>query len=533
MSAQRVDMHRLQELVRLARLGSGVRERARLLGMSTRTERMYRRAIEQAGLLAGDPAALPELAELRAAVESQRPLPPAREVPTSVEPWLGQVRALLARGAGPQAIWDRLRRDDPDFTASVSAVKRLVRRLRRATGVQGQDVVIPVETAPGEEAQVDFGFAGWFFDPASGTVRKAWMFVMVLGHSRHMFARLVWDQSAATWVDLHVQAFRWFGGVPRVIVPDNLKAAVIRAAFGAGDRHEVALNRTYIALARHYGCKIDPAPVRSPQKKGKVEAGVKYVRRNFLATCTADTLAAANAELPEWLRCTAGGRVHGATGRRPLEAFEDERGALLPLPRAPYEVLVWKSATVHTDSHVAFERRLYSVPWTHIGTKVWIRASPSSVTIYAGETRIATHERRGDARHSTLHAHLPPQRGALAERSIAFWTQRADALGADVGDYIRHVIASDDVLSKLRDVQAIVTHLEQFPAARAQAACRRADHFANYTYAGVRRILANALDLEPLPTSGTVHGHLAQPRFARPPAELLSRRKENVLGSRR
>jgi len=524
-------MHRLQELVRLYRLETGVRERARLLGISTRTERMYREAIGKAGLLAGDAAELPELAELRCAVESARPLPLPRETPTSVEPWLAQIRTLLAGGAGPQAIWDRLRRDDPSFTASVSSVKRAVRRVRREQGVRPEDVVIPVETATGEVAQVDFGYAGRFFDPESGTLRKAWAFVMVLGYSRHMFARLVFDQKAATWVHLHVEAFRWFGGVPRVIVPDNLKAAVVRSAFGAGDRHEIALNRTYVSLARHYGFKVDPAPVRSPQKKGKVESGVKYVRRNFLATCSAETIAAANAELPDWLTRTAGMRVHGSTGRRPLEAFAAERGALLPLPGTPYEPQIWKSATVHTDSHVEFERRLYSVPWPHVGEKVWVKASPSSVTVYSGETRIATHERRGDARHSTQSAHLPPHRSALAERSIAFWIQRADKIGADVGAYIRNVIASDDVLSKLRDVQAIVTHVEQFPVVRAQAACRRADYFANYTYAGVRRILAGALDLEPLPQSDVVHGHLVQPRFARTAAELLLHIKEKVYES--
>lgn len=249
MSAPRADMHHLQELVRLYRMGTGVRERARLLGMSTRTERQYRECLAAAGLLEGAPDVLPELDEIRRAVEASRPISPPRTGPTTVDPWLPVIREQLEAGVGPQAIWDLLRRTDPSFTASLSAVKRAARRIQRERGVQAEDVVIPVETAAGEVAQVDFGLAGRFFDPATGRIRKAWVFVMVLGYSRHMFALLVFDQKAVTWVELHLAAFRYFGGVPRIIVPDNLKAAVVRAAFGAGDRHELALNRTYRELA--------------------------------------------------------------------------------------------------------------------------------------------------------------------------------------------------------------------------------------------------------------------------------------------
>ena len=226
MSAPRTDMHRLQELVRLYRMGIGARQRARLLCMSTRTDREYREAIAAAGLLEGNPAEPPEIAALKVAVEAAKPLPEPRKVPSSIEPWLAEIRKSTEAGAGPQAIWDRLRRKDPSFTASVSAVKRAVRRIRRDQGVQAKDVAIPVETEAGDVAQVDFGYAGRLFDPDSGLVRKAWVFVMVLGFSRHLFAKIVFDQKAETWLALHVEAFRWFGDVPRTLVPDNLKAAV-------------------------------------------------------------------------------------------------------------------------------------------------------------------------------------------------------------------------------------------------------------------------------------------------------------------
>ena len=180
MGAPRTEMHQLQELVRLYRLGCTVRDRTRLLQMSSRTEGQYRRILAQAGLLEGAPADIPELEVLRAAVLTVVPEPKAPAVEGSADPWMDEIQQGLERGAGPTAIWDRLRRTDPEFSASLSAVKRGASRIRRATGVRPEDVVIGVETGPGEVAQVDFGFAGRFFDDATGRIRKAWIFVMVL-----------------------------------------------------------------------------------------------------------------------------------------------------------------------------------------------------------------------------------------------------------------------------------------------------------------------------------------------------------------
>jgi len=337
-----------------------------------------------------------------------------------------------------------------------------------------------------------------------------------------MFAKVVFDQKATTWVALHIEAFRWFGGVPHTIVPDNLKAAVVRAAFGSADRHQLALNRTYRELARHYGFKIDPTPTYSPQKKGKVESSVKYLKRNFIAAGDFETIEEVGAQLPRWVNETAGKRVHGTTLRRPLDLFELERPALLPLPAVAYEPVLWKQATVHDDCHVEFDRRLYSVPWRTVGKQVWIRATASSVYVFLDDSRIATHPRRGTKRRSTNDAHLPEHRADLRHRSADYWLERAKKLGEPVHSYVQEVFDSDDVLSRLRDVQAIVTYLEGFPTHRAQAACRRASFYANYSYQGLKGILVRGLDLQPL-SSVVVpgHGHLDAPRFARSAAELL------------
>lgn len=514
-------MHRLQELIRLHRMGTGARESARLLKMSPKTAQAYRKALSRAGLLAGDAAALPELEALRAAVLAERPPRPAPQEVSSAAGWEARIKALAAKGGQPKAIFDLLCREEPGFTGSYWAVRRLCRRLRQEAGVQAEDVAIPVETAPGEVAQVDFGYLGRLYDPETRTRRKAWVFVMVLGFSRHQFAKIVFDQRTETWIRLHMEAFAAFGGAPRTLVPDNLKAAVIRAAFNAGET--AALNRSYREFARHYGCKIDPAPAYSPEKKGKVEAGVKYIQRNFWRLSQFPDLGAANAALADWVRRTAGVRIHGTTGKRPLEQFEAlERPCLLPLPAAPYEQVAWHRARVHRDSHVAFGTRLYSVPWRLLGQTVWIKAVGGSIAIYHDDTRVATHERRGPGLRSTVDAHLPLHREPLRHRSRAYWEERAAALGPEAAAYIREVFESDPVLSLLGPAAAIVQQLEAVPPERAAAACRRARHFGNYSSRGIRNILKSRLDEQPLPAAA-VSGTVWEPRFARRPGDFVAR----------
>jgi len=351
MAARRTDMHRLQELIRLHRQGLKGRAIGRALQMGRDTVRVYVQAFARAGVLQGGVDLLPDVAILEAALHAELPARPLPTRSSSIESFRPQVEELTLRGAGPKAIFDRLRRLDPDFPGSLSAIKRMCRRLQRERGVRPQDVVIRVETPPGEFAYVDFGYAGLRYDKERGILRKSWVFVMVLGYSRHMVAWLVFDQKVSTWLWLHVRAFEALGGVPRVIVPDNLKAAVVRAAFGIDD--EPLIHRSYRELARHSGFRIEPTRPRTPEHKGKVESGVKYVRRCFLATLDSVDLAQDDAALQVWLREIAGKRVHGTIARVPAAVFaEEERPTLLPLPQARYELVLWKRAKLHRDSHV-------------------------------------------------------------------------------------------------------------------------------------------------------------------------------------
>jgi hypothetical protein len=388
--------------------------------------------------------------------------------------------------------------------------------------VQPDDVAIPVHTEPGQFAQVDFGYLGKLYDPKEKRFRKAWVFVMVLGFSRHMFAQIVFDQKTRTWLRLHVEAFAELGGVPEIIVPDNLKAAVIRAAFGVDG--DTALNYSYRELARYYHFKIDPTPPRDPKKKGKVESGVKYVRRNFYKPRKdvedVDLLAQ---QLARWVVEIAGQRDHGTTHQRPLEVFEQiERDALRELPARPYELVVWRDPEVRRDSHVIVDKAFYSVPWRLVGKKVLVRAVGATVAMYFADERVATHDKVGPGQWSTKDEHLPEHRRDLRHRSRPYWENRADAIGEAVGRYVREVFDSDDVLYRLRVAQYVVTYLEGVPPCRARAACERASFYASYSYGAIKKIITKELDRQPLPTVvQPQRGGLENPRFVRDVRELI------------
>ncbi len=524
-------MDRLVELVRLHRMGTGPREVARLLKMSPNTERPYREALDAAGLLRGSATDLPALEVLKQAVLRHRP-PPVRppQERSEIEAWQPKVEALLEKGLSPKTVWQRLRETEPDFEGSYAQIKRMCRSIRRSRGVLATDVAIPVVTLPGREAQVDFGYIGELFDPEESRLRKAWCFVMVLSHSRHTLVRVVFDQTVETWLQIHVSCFEELGGVPEIVRPDNLKAAVIRAAFTPSQ--PTSLNRSYRELARHYGFKIDPAPPYAPKKKGKVESGVKYVKNAFFKGREEQSIVEVRKALTWWMREVADVRIHGTTHEQPRVAFETkEKSHLLPLPPHAFELLTWKEAKVHQDSHVIFDKRQYSVPWRLVGRSVWIRANATTVAVYADETRVATHSRRGPDRRSTVDAHLPEGRRNYRFRDRAHWEKESDAMAPCVGQLVREIFDSDDVHYGVRAAQATMQLFTTLPLHRVEAVCERASFYGITSYGEIKRIVTKQLDLEPLPNAVVpVHGRLSAPRFARDVGELLEYPTDEELG---
>ena len=305
-------------------------------------------------------------------------------------------------------------------------------------------------------------------------------------------------------------------------MPDNLKAAVIRAAFSSDE--PTSINRSYREVARHYGFVIDPTPPYSPEKKGKVESAVKYVKGSFFGPREIEDIESCNKQLSSWVLEFAGMRTHGTTRRVPLEVFEnEERSALKALPEQRFKAILWHEATVGKNSHVAFEKRLFSVPWQNIGAKVWVKASGESVIIFRDHERIATHRRYGTEVYQTNEDHLPEGRRDLRHRHRGHWEARADEMGEEVGAYIREVFDSDDAHYPIRAVAAMIRHLEKVPPERARAACVRASFFANFQVRGLKGILDKGLDQEPLPKTCMSPHWVSNPRFARAATDFLQR----------
>ncbi len=498
----------VREILRQIRAGESDRAIGRNLSINRATVKKYREWAQDEGLLAGE---LPPIEEVQERlVASQTEAPPPQNV-SSVERYREQVEAWRAAGVRMSAIYARLQ--EQGYEGSYSAVRRFVR--------QGEpprlDVTVRVERAPGEEAQVDFGYAGYMLDE-SGQRRKAWVFVMTLSHSRHQYVEFVFDQRIETWLDLHRHAFEFFGGVPKKIVPDNLKAAIVRASWDGTDPQ---VQWAYRECAEHYGFIIAPCRPRTPQHKGKVERGVDYVKQNFLGGRGELPLAQANRLVREWCLTTAGQRTHGTTKQQPLAQFEQvERAILQPLPDQPYELATWKRVKLHRDCYVVFENAYYSAPFRYVGQTMLVRGSRRTVKILTTDYElIATHTRaQQPGERVTLLDHLPPYK----VEGLLWNAEMAQARAAEVGPATQQVVAhllADDVLDPLPKVRRLLALAQTYGTNRLEAACARALAHADPAYLTVKRILQAGLDQQP--DAEPAYPAAPATRFVRPVADLL------------
>jgi len=502
MAGRRCEVTDVREVLRRLRLGEPERRIARELSLSRNTVAGYRRWAERHGLLTG---ALPDPATLAAWLHPPERARPAHEQ-SCVAPFRDQVVSWRQQGVEGQAIFQLLV-EQHGFAGSYSAVKRFLRRveptLPRAT--------VRMEVEPGAEAQVDFGPAGRMLDPDQGQLRRAWAFVMTLSCSRHQYVEFVFDQTVATWCRCHRAAFEFFGGVPRRLVIDNLKAAIVRAVF---DDPEV--QRTYRELAAHYGCLIAPCRPRTPEHKGKVEqGGVHYVSRNCLAGRAFRDLHHANAHALRWCLETAGRRCHGTTKQQPLVLFETaERAALLPLPATPWAAVTWKQAKLHPDCHVVFNGAYYSAPFRLIGQRLWVRATASQVQLFHAHALVASHLSARPGQRRTLHDHLPPDKAHFLLQTPRWCQEQAALIGPTCSQFIATLLG-ERPLDRLRGAQGVLRLAQRYGAHRLEAACARAHAVGEYRYQTVKSILAAGLDGQPL-LDVTPASASPRPRHARP-----------------
>jgi transposase len=498
--------------------GRPISEVARSLGVDRNTVRKYTQAAREAGIQPGEePISAARWAELvgewfpqLVSTELQHPRF------AEIAPYHELIGEMLTTNT-VTTVHQRLR-DERGLGVSITTFRRYVwatmpdHQANRARVTVRKD-----DPPPGQEAQIDYGYLGQWTDPATGRARRVWAFVMVLSASRHLFVRPVLAMTLAAWIQAHVGALGFFGGAPKRLVTDNLKASVVRP-----DLYDPKLNRTYAELASHYGMLVDPARARKPKDKPRVERPIPYVRDSFFAGRDFASLEAMQQAAVAWSLQVAGRRsCRPLAAAQPLAVFQaTEQPVLLALPAEPFELAVWATPKVAADCHVSVDGALYSVPWRLVGRRVDVRSTPRLVEVFAGGELVKTHVRAQRGRRHTDWGDYPPEKVAFLERTPAWCRQRAADAGPHVGQLVAELLAGH-AQHHLRAAQGVLRLAERYDAGRLDAACQRALAAGDPSYRTVKGILAAGLEAVALPAETTTGQAATVPALLRGPAALI------------
>jgi transposase len=429
--ANQIKMAVSEAIIRLLERGWSQRRVARELGVNRETVSRYVRlaaesaskpATVPAGTDGPNPATLPTGTE--GAGEAKPAILPAGKYSTC-RPHHAAILAGVEAGLTAQRLFQDLRTDH-GFDGGYDAVKRYVRRL----AAKHPHAVARMECAPGEEAQVDFGLGAPVL--VDGHKRRSWVFRIVLSHSRKGYSEAVFRQTTESFIRCLENAFRYFGGVPKTLVIDNLRAAVAQA-----DWYEPELIPKVAEFCRHHSTVILPTRPRRPEHKGKVERGVGYVKGSALKGRVFASLAEENAHLLWWETHVADQRIHGTTRQHVGRRFEQERPALLPLTPMPFPCFEEGPRTVHRDAHVEVKHAYYPVPEEYIGRQVWARYDGKMVRLYnLRMDLLATYTRQPPGTFAPVAPGVATRRSAQTAEELC---RRAEQVGPACGEWAQRV----------------------------------------------------------------------------------------------
>ncbi len=409
---------------------------------------------------------------------------PANEVTTdsqaaasACEPYRELIEQGLGRGRNAMAIWQELV-DGHGFAGSYESVKRFVRKQR---GTQAPEARAVIVTAPGEEAQVDYGTGPLVRDPHTGKYRRTRLFVLTLGFSRKCVRLLSFQSSSRIWSELHETAFRRLGGTPKVIVLDNLREGVL-----SPDTYDPAINPLYRDLLAHYRAVAMPCRIRDPDRKGKVESSVGHAQKTPLKGQRFESLAEAQAYLDQWEERWADTRIHGTTKRQVAAMFAEEKPALQPLPLEPFRYYQYGERAVHLDGCVEVEAAYYSAPPGWIGRHVRVQWDGLHVRLLDPTTGqlVREHLRQERGRHR-IKDEDRPQRTPLGTVQLL---ARANKVGDSIGTFCTALHARQGEPA-VRRIQGILSFHKKYGIARVDEACAAALELDAYDYRFVRRYL--------------------------------------------
>jgi transposase len=411
------------------------------------------------------------------AVPDWPPRPGRAPAASACEPYRELIAEALGRGRNAVGIWQDLV-DQHGFGASYASVKRFVVSLRKT---QPPEARVVIATAPGEEAQVDYGEGPMVRHPETGKYRRTRLFVLTLGYSRKSVRLLTWKSSTKIWAELHERAFRRLGGVPRVVVLDNLREGVITA-----DIYDPTLNPLYRDVLAHYGVVALPCRVRDPDRKGKVESGVGHAQKTPLRGQRFESLDEAQKYLDGWETRWADLRIHGTTKRQVAAMFAEEKPSLRELPVEPFRYYAFGQRTVNLDGCVEVEAAYYGPPPGWIGRVVNVQWDGVRVRIIDPKTGLLLREhlRQERGRYRILDEDRPTRTPPTTLALLA----RTRAAGANIGAICERIHRSDGEVA-VRRVLGVLALAKKHGASAVDDAAKAALELGVPSYRFLRRYL--------------------------------------------
>ncbi len=407
------------------------------------------------------------------------PEPPRSAPKPSVsasEPYRELIEQGLSRGRNAMAIWQDLV-SFHGFPGGYQTVKRFVRKLR-GSEPEAAGIIL---TAPGEEAQVDYGLGPMVRHPQSGKYRRTRLFVMTLGYSRKSIRLLLWRSSSPIWAELHEKAFRRLGGAVRVLVLDNLKEGVL-----VPETYDPTLNPLYRDVLAHYSVTAMPCRVNDPDRKGKVESGVGHAKKTPLKGMRFESLEEGQAYLDHWEERWADTRIHGTTKRQVAAMFAEEKPFLLPLPLEPFRYYKYGKRGVNLDGCVEVAQAYYSTPPGWRGSEVEVHWDETQVRIFNPFT------------HELLREHLRQRPGGYRfpdedrpkkmPLTTAQLLRRAERAGTQMGVLCNSIYQRQGELG-IRRILGVLSLLKKYGVPAVEDACAAALEIGVPEYRFVRRYL--------------------------------------------
>jgi transposase len=514
MAFREVSVIEVREVLRSWLAGAGLRTVAAQAGVDRKTARRYVQAAEAAGVLREGGFGQVTDAVIGAVVAAVRPDRPAGHGSAwqQLEAQREQIVAWVGQGLTVVKIGMLLER-----RGVVVPYRTLHRFCVQCCGFgRGAETVRVADGDPGAEVQVDFGQMGLLPDLVSGRRRVAHALIFTAVYSRHMFVWLAVSQTLEAVIAGCEQAWGFFGGVFKVLVPDNMSAIVADA-----DAVNPKLTVGWLDYAQHCGFVTDTARVRHAKDKPRVERTVQYVRSNFWAGEQFLDLADAQARARVWCADVAGQRIHGTIQARPAEVFaEREAALLLPVP-VGYDQPLFRSCKVHRDFHLEIGKALYSVPRAFIGQYVDVRADSALVKIFHNGQLVKVHPRQRPGGRWTDPEDLPAEKVGYAMRDLDRLIAAARRHGPDVGIYAERLLDDPLPWTRMRAVYRLLGLARRYGDHAVNTACGKALEVDVVSVTKIASMLERATEHHPAPPPRPV---AAGGRFARDPGEYATRR---------